>query len=136
MGDDLDKIGRGFEKAFEEAGDVRVDTDVEHQQRSRRQRELDNWSLETGRRIAAGEGIELDDARLQVVQALRDFYLEHGLAEDGRELGDMLDERFSTDGGRKYLRRLFPEGPVAQGMKIAGLPVPAHTEDEGFGTAR
>jgi len=136
MSKETDKISEGFEKAFEEAGDVSVDTDVASQQRSRRQRELDNWNIETGRRIAASEGIELDDARLRVVNSLRDYYLEHGLAEHGRELGDMLDERFSAEGGRKYLRELFPEGPVAQGMKIAGLPVPAHTEDEGFGTAR
>jgi len=136
MSKETDKISQGFEKAFEEAGDVSVDTDVASQQRSRRQRELDNWNIETGRRIAASEGIELDDARLRVVNSLREYYLEHGLAEYGRELGDMLDERFSAEGGRKYLRELFPEGPVAQGMKIAGLPVPAHTEDEGFGTAR
>jgi len=136
MSKDREKISRGFGKAFEEAGDVSVDTDADSQQRSRRQRELDNWDIETGRRIAASEGIELDDARLQVVNCLRDYYLEHGPVEKGRELGDMLDERFSADGGRKYLRELFPEGPVAQAMKIAGLPVPAHTEDEGFGTAR
>jgi TusE/DsrC/DsvC family sulfur relay protein len=136
MSRDTEKISRGFAKAFEEAGDVSVDTDADSQQRSRRQRELDNWDIETGRRIAASEGIELDDARLRVVNSLRDYYLEHGLAENGRELGDMLDERFSAEGGRKYLRELFPEGPVAQGMKIAGLPVPRHTEDQGFGTAR
>nr|WP_201091533.1 hypothetical protein [Thiocystis minor] len=34
------------------------------------------------------------------------------------------------------MRRLFPQGPVTQGMRFAGLPVPAHSEDEGFGTAR
>ena len=48
----------------------------------------------------------------------------------------MLDEHYAEQGGRKYLRRLFPQGPVAQGMRIAGLPVPPHTEDEGFGISR
>jgi len=48
----------------------------------------------------------------------------------------MLDIEYAEQGGRKYLRRLFPEGPVAQGMRIAGLPVPPHTENEGFGTNR
>lgn len=136
MNSDREKISRGFEKAFREAGDVSVDTDIDSQQRSRRQRELDNWSIETGRRIAASEGIELDDERLAVIQCLREHYLEHGPAEHGRELGDMLDARFSEAGGRAYLRRLFPEGPVTQGLKIAGLPVPGDTEDAGFGTAR
>jgi tRNA 2-thiouridine synthesizing protein E len=48
----------------------------------------------------------------------------------------MLDMRFAHEGGRRWLRKLFPEGPVFQGMQIAGLPVPPHTEDAGFGTAR
>jgi sulfur relay (sulfurtransferase) DsrC/TusE family protein len=71
-----------------------------------------------------------------VIQRLRDYYLENGSVESGRELGDILDEAFSDQGGRQYLRRLFPQGPVTQGMRFAGLPVPAHSEDEGFGTAR
>jgi tRNA 2-thiouridine synthesizing protein E len=58
------------------------------------------------------------------------------LPKSGRELGDILDEAFSDQGGRQYLRRLFPQGPVAQGMRFAGLPIPAHSEDGGFGTAR
>lgn len=136
MNSELEKISRGFEKAFEEAGDVRVETDAGRQRRNRRQRELAEWTVDTGRRLAAGEGIELDDARLAVIFCLRAHYLDHGPADNGRELGDMLDARFHDEGGRAYLRRLFPGGPVAQGMKIAGLPVPEYTEDDGFGTAR
>lgn len=48
----------------------------------------------------------------------------------------MLDIEYAEQGGRKYLHRLFPECPVAQGMRSAGLPVPPHTENEGFGTKR
>jgi tRNA 2-thiouridine synthesizing protein E len=136
MSKDLEEIGHGFGKAFKEAGDVSVETDPDTQLRNRRERELSNWTVEAGQRVAEQEGLELDDARLQVVRSLQDYYLEHGAVDNGRELGDMLNEQFSAQGGRQYLRQLFPEGPVAQGMKIAGLPVPPHTEDEGFGTAR
>lgn len=136
MSNDLEKISDGFEQAFREAGDVSVETDVDSQQRARREHELESWSIETGRRLAVSEGLELDDERLAVVQCLRQYYLDHGPAGSGRELGDMLDEQFSEAGGRAWLRRLFPEGPVAQGQKIAGLPLPGDTEDAGFGTAR
>lgn len=135
MSDKMEKISQGFETAFREAGDVSVDTDVESQQRTRRRRELDSWSVESGRQIAESEGLELNEERLAVVECLRTDYLEHGPAESGRQLSDMLDERFSEAGGRAYLRRLFPEGPVTQAVKIGGLPLPGDTEDEGFGTA-
>jgi TusE/DsrC/DsvC family sulfur relay protein len=103
--------------------------------RSDREIELQNWNKEKARKIATQEGIELTDAHWAVIYCLRDYYLENGLAQSGRELGDMLDREFSELGGRRYLHRLFPHGPVAQGMRIAGLPLPAYTIDVGFGSA-
>lgn len=101
-----------------------------------RKLDLQGWNEELGRHNAELEGIELTDEHWEVVSCLRTYYLEHGPAKNGRELGDMLNREFFDRGGRKYLRRLFPEGPVAQGMRIAGLQVPPLTEDEGFGTSR
>ena len=98
--------------------------------------DLQDWDEEQGQRNAEQEGIEMTDEHWEVVQRLRDNYLENGPSENGRELSDMLDSEFADQGGRKYLRRLFPEGPVAQGLRILGLPVPPHTEDAGFGTSR
>ena len=132
----IEEISRGFQEAMQEACDVSVDTDIDSQQRTRRQSVLDMWSEDIGRALAANEDLKLDDAHLAVIYSLRDHFLEHGFAEAGRVLGDMLDARFKDAGGRKYLRRLFPNGPVAQGMRIAGLPVPNLTENKGQGTAR
>lgn len=101
-----------------------------------RERELADWSPDRARQKAEELGVTLTDDHWQVIDALREHYREHGLADDGRELGDMLDMRFAHEGGRRWLRKLFPEGPVFQGMQIAGLPVPPNTEDAGFGTAR
>lgn len=120
----------------DELMDVSVDTDIESQQRSQRERELQNWNEDKTREIAAKEGVEITPAHLQVINALQEYYIEHGPAQKGSELGDMLDVTFSKQGGRKYLHSLFPEGPVAQGMRFSGLPVPKSSEDEGFGTAR
>lgn len=97
---------------------------------------LEAWSEERAQQYAAQEGIDLTDEHWVVVYCLREYYRLNGPPGHGRELEDMLNNRFSTQGGRKYLRRPFPNGPVAQGMRIAGLPVPAHTEDAGFGTSR
>lgn len=130
-----EKIAEKFAEA-DELMDVSVDTDIESQQRSQREAELQNWSEEKMREMAAKENVEITLAHLQLISILQKYYVEHGPAKNGREIEDMLDEEFSTQGGRKYLHRLFPQGPVAQGMRLSGLPVPKQTEDEGFGTSR
>jgi len=132
---DKEKISEMLGEAVE-AMDVSVDTDIDSQQRTQREQELQHWSDDQARKAATGEGVDLTDAHFQVIHLLRDYYLKNGLTESGRELDDMLVNEFSSQGGRKYLHQLFPDGPVAQGMRFAGLPVPAHSEDEGFGTAR
>lgn len=119
-----------------EAMDTSVDTDIDSQQRTQREQLLQRWDEGQARNIAGEEGVEINQAHFKVIHLLRNYYLENGLAESGRELEELLDKEFSSLGGRKYLHQLFPDGPVTQGMRFAGLPVPAHSEDEGFGTAR
>lgn len=64
------------------------------------------------------------------------FYAHHELPNANvRELHDALDEEFHAEGGIRYLYTLFPKGPLAQGCLIAGLPVPAGAQDQGFGSA-
>jgi tRNA 2-thiouridine synthesizing protein E len=116
--------------------DKSVDTDIDSQQRTYRETELRDWNETQARNIASEAGIELTDAHMQVVQSLREHYREHGQTQSARQLSEMLYDAFASQGGKKYLYNLFPKGPVKQGMHIAGLPAPAHTEDNGFGTAR
>ncbi len=116
--------------------DRSVDTDIDSQARTHRKALLDELSEVDVREMAGQEGIELTDEHLGVVECLRDYYLELGEAENGRDLEEMLNEVFAGHGGRKYLWRLFPGGPVTQGLRIAGLPLPPHSGDKGFGTVR
>lgn len=110
--------------------------DTSSPRRADRELELEDWSRDEGRRTAESLGIEMSDEHWQVIDRLRAYYREHGMPESGRNLSDLLDAEFTEQGGRRHLRRLFPEGPVLQGLKIAGLPIPPYTEDEGFGVAR
>jgi tRNA 2-thiouridine synthesizing protein E len=131
---DKEKVSNQYAEAVESM-DNSVDTDISSMQRNNRQDELTSWDEAMARSVAADEGIELTDEHMQVVQTLRDYYREHGEVT-GRVLTELLDTTFSDHGGQKYLRCLFPDGPVKQGMRIACLPVPAHTEDAGFGISR
>lgn len=96
--------------------------------------ELEPWSEDIAREISAKEGITLTPEHWEVVCFMRDHYEECGLASSGRTLLHCLEEEFAEQGGRKYLYRLFPGGPVSQGSRIAGLPLPAYSSDKSFGT--
>ena len=111
-------------------------TDSINPDRADRELALKDWDERKMRETASELGIELTDEHWDVIHTLREYYLEKGPAENGRLLSDLLEEKFKDRGGKKQLRRLFPEGPVGQGTRIAGLPVPPHTEDEGFGISR
>lgn len=125
-----------LEQFVEDSQALQVDTDVDAQQRANREKVLALWHLDRARQLAAHQDILLSEQHLAVVQVLRDHYLERGEAQDARELEEMLAERFAEQGGKTYLHRLFPKGPVTQGMTIADLPLPPHATDSGFGTAR
>jgi len=96
--------------------------------------ELEPWSEDFARELSAKEGITLTPEHWEVVCFMRDHFEECGLAPSGRTLLHCLEEEFAEQGGRKYLFRLFPGGPVSQGSRIAGLPLPAYSSDRSFGS--
>jgi len=93
------------------------------------------WSPRTARTVAKAEGIGLTEEHYDVLRALQEYFARHELHDlNTRELHDALEERFHAFGGIRYLYRLFPRGPIAQGCRIAGLAPPSISADHGFGS--
>ncbi|MBE9515404.1 MAG: TusE/DsrC/DsvC family sulfur relay protein [Proteobacteria bacterium] len=94
------------------------------------------WQRSDAERVAAEEGINLNGEHWDVVCSLQAYYAAHeGGRINARQLHDALDEYFHQQGGIKYLYSLLPNGPVAQGCRLAGLQAPAGVADKGMGSA-
>jgi tRNA 2-thiouridine synthesizing protein E len=96
---------------------------------------VDPWNRDIAAELAREAGIELDDARWEVVSYLRKLFNSTGPLEHARDLSVVLEQRFKDQGGLKYVYTLFPNGPVTQGCRIAGIPVPTDSTDPSFGTS-
>ncbi|WP_299491591.1 TusE/DsrC/DsvC family sulfur relay protein [uncultured Shewanella sp.] len=85
-----------------------------------------DWSPELGDIIAQAENIQLTNAHWEVVNFVRDFYLEYKTSPAIRVLVKAIGQTLGSEkGNSKYLYTLFPLGPAKQATKIAGLPKPA-----------
>lgn len=98
--------------------------------------DLDSWSPLFAQRLAEAEGLELTDEHWEVVVYLRERYRSKGPARHAREVLQELEERFAEGEGRRRLYELFPGGPVNQGSRLAGLPVPPFSSDPSFGSVQ
>lgn len=76
------------------------------------------WTREIGEEIARENGIELTPRHWQVVQFMRNRYLETGTAPSIRSLGKESGVPI------KELYQLFPKGPAKLAAKIGGIPKP------------
>lgn len=95
------------------------------------------WTPQSAQRLARDEGIELGEDHWEAVRALQEFCARRESTDiKARRLHDALEERFHSRGGMRYLYLLFPQGPVAQGCRIAGLKPPAGARDLGFGSVQ
>ncbi len=87
---------------------------------------VSDWSPELALIIAKEEEIELTDAHWEVINFVRNFYLEFKTSPAIRVLVKAIGQSLGADkGNSKYLYTLFPIGPAKQATKIAGLPKPA-----------
>ena len=95
-----------------------------------------DWSRANAEELARTEGLVLTEDHWRVVRALQELYARHEKpATNVRELHDALDEHFHSEGGIKYLYKLFPKGPLAQGCLLAGMHPPAGAQEKGLGSA-
>jgi len=113
------------------------DTETFNQHLVERRTELaaHHWDRSKSVHQATEEGINLTDEHWAVIIYLRKRYLEQGLPRHARYLARELNQQFTPQGGNKYLRHLFPGGPVSQGSRLASLRTPADATDASFGTS-
>lgn len=96
--------------------------------------DLAHWSPRTANRLAEEEGISLEDEHWLVIYCLREHFRALGPDWTARQMTRELAHDFAEAGGLRYLYGLFPHGPLAQGCRMAGLPLPQGTVNRSFGS--
>ncbi len=95
-----------------------------------------SWNPDKAKETAQQLGITLTDAHWKVIDFLRLHYSNTGPLKHARDLTEVLNERFTDEGGSRFLYELFPGGPVNQGCQIAGVPVPSDTKNASMGSVQ
>ena len=86
---------------------------------------LADWTPEAAAHLAEEEKVTLTDNHWEVLNFLREYYMEYQIAPAVRVLTKAIGKKFGPEkGNSKYLYDLFPYGPAKQACKIAGLPKP------------
>ena len=84
------------------------------------------WTKELAPIIAEQENIILSEQHWEVINFVRNFYLEYNTSPAIRMLVKAMAKALGEDKGNSiYLYKLFPKGPEKKATKIAGLPKPA-----------
>ena len=86
----------------------------------------DEWNREVARVLALEENISLTDEHWAVLNFMRDYLDEHGIAADARYTFAFLAEHNgqTARAARTRFFELFPYGYVKQACKIAGMRQP------------
>jgi tRNA 2-thiouridine synthesizing protein E len=94
------------------------------------------WSPEIGLETAREEGVKFGADHWIVILALQEFFSRHDDRKrmNRRALHDALNEKFHQKGGLGYLYQLLPQGPIAQGCRLAGLQAPEGSVDLSYGS--
>lgn len=96
---------------------------------------LEHWSPLVANRLAEDEGLILGEEHWQVIYCLREWFHILGPEWTARQMTHKLEREYADLGGRRYLYELFPHGPLAQGCRLAGLPLPHGTLSASFGSS-
>lgn len=92
-------------------------------------------AVNTIEKNAQKKGIELTPERLEAIEFVQDFYEHCDDCKNARQLMNIMDQEFADKGGKKYLYRLFPDGPLSTIHDLIELPNLGNQVDLGFGTS-
>lgn len=93
-----------------------------------------NWDIKLAKKTAKEDGLNLNDDHWDLIRALQEYYQKVEFPKL-RQIKDALEEKFHSRGGMRYLYQITPNGPVAEGCRLAGLNVPAGAIDKSFGSS-
>ena len=85
-----------------------------------------DWTRDFAQQIAQQEEIPLSDLHWDILDFMRAYHDEHGIAADARFALEFLGLQYGLDrgGAKKMLFELFPYGYVKQACKMAGMRQP------------
>ena len=85
---------------------------------------FDAWNRDFAETLARENGVELTDCHWRIIDFLRDYYTEYGIAPEPRIIIKSLSKEISpnTTCTRRNLESLFAGGGCKLACKIAGLP--------------
>lgn len=108
----------GFHSRYLLVNGKEVETDSEGYIRN-----LDEWSEDFAVALAKQEELELTDEHWEVIRYLRDYYQEHSVQAQVRNMIKHFAEVWGKErGNNHYLHAIFPKGgPQKQGNRMAGL---------------
>lgn len=85
--------------------------------------DINDWSEGLAKQIAADEGLELTDKHWDLINYLRDEYINNGGKNPNtRTMIKDMGKKWGAKIGSKDLYDLFPKDPSKQGGRISGLP--------------
>lgn len=84
---------------------------------------IEDWNEDLARQIAAAEGVELTERHWDLINYLREEYLNNNQSQPNtRTIIKAMSEQWGETVDQSVLYDLFPLDPSKQGGKIAGLP--------------
>ena len=83
----------------------------------------DDWSEDLAREMAKSDNIELGDKHWDLINYLRDQYINNGQNQPNtRAIVKAMSEAWGEKIGQRDVYDLFPGDPSKQGGRISGLP--------------
>jgi len=82
-----------------------------------------NWNRNKSQKLAKLEGLDLNDEHWAVISFLRSYYLWNGNQLNESQILEALNQHFLKLGGEEYLNKLFNEGVIAQGRRLANIHI-------------